>query len=99
MSLQNPERYNPHEGDPSKRMQRVLAQDMVRLEVYDRVKRAMHIYRERYQCEPMWVRVSDDLVNRCGDPVFQQPCTICGLAYIPTGDIANAVEVGSSALA
>lgn len=84
------------EGDPSKRMEAVLKDDMLRLEIYDRTKQAAAKFFTTFGCQPSWVRVSFDLVYRNHHPVYQTGDTINGLAFMIDIQTKDTIEVGSS---
>ena len=95
----NPEapRQSELDGGPTDHLRHVLSMDLLRKEVYDRTSRAIEDYRATYKAEPSWVRVSFDLVHRCGEAAYGPHLpTICGLEFKMEMKEAGVVEVGSS---
>jgi len=84
------------DGTPTAHLRHVLKADMLRLEIEGRVKKLVDEYRATYHGEPLWVRLSFDLVHRAGPPAFIEGCQICGLGFHLDLTSKDTVEVGSS---
>lgn len=82
--------------DTPARFAKVLSDDMLRLVIYDRVKSCIEDYRKQFGAEPLWVRISYDIISRNGPPLFKEGETVCGLLFRTLLEENDAVEVGAS---
>ena len=78
---------------------KVLEYDMLRLALYDKIKSSIEAYRAAFSAEPLWVRVSFDLLTRAGKPVFLDGEKVCGLLFRTAIDEKETIEVGASCIA
>lgn len=92
------EKENMLDQDPSVKVRRMLDMDMLRNEIRDRTAKLIEAHKKTFGCSPGWVRVSFDLVYRCQTPVFNEPCTVCGLVFRLALESSNRIEVGNSVL-
>lgn len=88
----------PHEGDPFKRMERILGDDMARIDIRVRVQTLIDAFETKYGYLPEWARVSFDLLHASGPAVYREGDKVCGLYFRILLEERNRVEVGISLL-
>lgn len=90
--------HPPQSGDPELRVKIMLARDVLRMDIHDRVKSAMDYYERTFNCKPTWALISFDLIHKEGPAIFCKGDTVCGLTFRLLLTETNYVEVGTSVI-